>query len=142
MRAAKRPIAIVVSISAIAWLLYSSLCNLDCSLTLAKPLERSEHARHCHHKQDAQDQTSTAGHIPSAPYNHKGHDNCPSHVDATALMPAGAGASTALHYVTHAAAYSLPYVIYVSFDEARPVCAGDISFRSPPKRAVLTSLRF
>jgi hypothetical protein len=139
MRAAKHSIAIAISITAIAWLLYSPLCNLSCALPMAEPLQQPEQPAHCHKKADSQKQRSSDRQSRSTPHRHDGSDNCASHADA-ALLPA-ARSNAPLDVAAQAQAVEPAAPLNVLFDEARSARDLSIASHSPPGRAVISVLR-
>lgn len=145
MRAAKNRLTLAPALVAVMGLMYSPLCVLSCALSNCSSLEaasspkESQQSSHCH-RQQPKDQPAPLGnhHNPRLP--RKDSNRCPGHSDGVALLSSPGKASTALQINVQPIAapsetsYSSAYSFAVGSRGAR-------SFRSPPKRAVISVYR-
>lgn len=147
MRSARNRLGLVASVIAIAVLLYSPLCRLSCaasdcaSLPKTKAAKPEEQSGHCHHHQDAEEQSTDSRQETDAPGPHKDQGDCPTHTDAPAVLSSAVKAPAGLHQGAPPSVVALPITAYFSFDGFAAKFAEGRPFRSPPKRAVISVYR-
>jgi hypothetical protein len=146
MRTARNPIAFVSSVIAIGVLLYSPLCSLswasDCSLLpKAKVAKQQEQSSHCHHHQDSEEQSTKSEDHSSAPKQHRDSGDCPTHTDAIAVLSSAVRLPIVVQQNVQPDFAALPETFCVSFDGFSAKFAENRTFRSPPKRAVISVYR-
>src|SRR5436853_7828778 len=149
MRAGKNRLAFASSIISIVGLLYSPLCALSCaisncpSLEAGKPSRQSQQSSHCHtHDLDkhSEAQQTGSGPQPGTPRPHKDSGGCLAHSGGAAVLSSAAKAPTPLQQNGQSIATPSETarfcrdVFAANFREGR-------SFRSPPKRAVISVYR-
>lgn len=144
MRTAKSRIAVSIANLCIVMLMYSPLCSLSCALNscvfskagTAKP---DEQPHHCRGSQEPQEESSTPGKIPSAPLDDSG--DCPSHVNLIAALPVKVNANVESHQVLHPVSVEPAIIAVLYFDRRGEIRAEEMSFKSPPARAINSVLR-
>ena len=145
---AKNRFALLASIIAISVLVYSPLCRLSCAasdcslLPTTKTAKQNVPTGHCHSHQDEEQQPSDSHSQPNAPEpeRHRDSGDCPTHTDALAILSSAARAPSVVQQPLPVAA-ALPETLYVSFNGFAAKFAEARSFRSPPKRAVISVYR-
>ena len=145
---AKNRFAWLASIIAIGVLVYSPLCSLSCAasdctlLPKTKTAKQSVPSGHCHSHQDEEQQPTESRSQPNAPgpERHRDSGDCPTHADALAILSSAAKAPSVVQHTLPMAA-AIPETSYVSFDGFAAKFAEARSFRSPPKRAVISVYR-
>ena len=144
---AKNKFAWLASIIAIGVLVYSPLCTLSCAtsdctlLPKTKTAKQTEPSGHCHSHQDEEQPTDSHSQ-PNAPEpdRHRDSGDCPTHTDAIAILASAVKAPAVVQQSLPLLA-ALPEASYVSFDGFAAKFAEVRSFRSPPKRAVISVYR-
>lgn len=144
MRAAKPQIAISIAALCIVMLLFSPLCSLSCALnscvfSKAETAKSDEQPHHCHSSEEAQEQSSTPQKNPSAPLDDSG--DCPSHVNAIAVLPVKVNANLESHQVLQPVTVEPAMIAVLYFDRRGELRAEEMSFKSPPARAINSVLR-
>ena len=145
MQLAKNRLALLASAIVIGVLVYSPLCSLscaasDCSLS-PKTAKQKDQPGHCHQHQDAEHpmDSRSQSNAPE-PERHKDSGDCPTHSDGTAILSSTVKAPAAVRQSLPPVAV-LADVSYVPFDGFAAKSPEGRSFRSPPKRAVISVYR-
>jgi hypothetical protein len=105
-----------------------------------KVAKQNEQSSHCHHHQDSEEQSKSKQHS-NAPERHRDSGDCPTHTDAIALLSSAGKTPTVVHQGVQPVVAALPEAVYSSFDGGAAKFAEGRSFRSPPKRAVISVYR-
>ena len=148
VRTAKNRFALLASIIAIGVLVYSPLCSLSCAASDCSLLPKTKTAKqnaptgHCHQHQNEEQQPtdSRSQHNAPEPDRHRDSGDCPTHTDAIAILASAVKAPAVVQQSLPLVA-ALPETSYVSFDGFAAKFAEARSFRSPPKRAVISVYR-
>ena len=144
MRTAKPQIVISVAALCIVMLMYSPLCSLSCAFSSclfskAQTVKSDEQPHHCHSSEAPKKQSSTPQQIPSAPSDDSG--NCPSHVDAVAIVPSTINANVGLHHDLQPVPVEPVSISAFYLDLRGAIRDEGIAFRSPPTKARNSVLR-
>jgi len=144
IREAKPQTANSIAALCIVMLLFSPLCSLSCALnscvfSKAVTAKSDEQPHHCHGSQEPEEQPSAPQKSPSAPLDDSG--NCPSHVSAVAILPVKVDGKVHLQQVPQPVAVEPVIIAILNFDRRGELRAEEMSFKSPPGRAINSVLR-
>src|SRR6266404_79323 len=145
---AKNRFALLASVIVIGVLVYSPICSLSCAasecslLPKTKTAKQSERSGHCHQHKEAEQHPTDSRQQSNAPEpeRHKDSGDCPTHTDAIAILSHAVKAPSVVQQSLRPVA-ALLETSYVSFNVFSAKFAENRSFRSPPKRAVISVYR-
>ncbi len=147
MQMAQNKFALLASVIVIGVLVYSPICSLscaasDCSLLPKTTAKQNEQPGHCHKHHDAEQHPPDSREQSNAPEpeRHKDSGDCPTHTDAIAILSHAVKAPSVVQQSLRPVA-ALLETSYVSFNVFSAKFAENRSFRSPPKRAVISVYR-
>ena len=145
MHTAKNRIALLASVIAVLLLVYFPVCSLSCAISdcsllpRTKVTKQNEQSSHCHQHRDSDQQPTESHPHSNAPEPPGDSRDCPGHNDAIALL--SAKTPIVVQQSVQQAIAALPDTVAFSDQGLAAKSADGRSFRSPPKRAVISVYR-